>query len=59
MKELNFEFNVASDEDFENLIADIGFENNLVAIFSYFTKKNLNRFRQPHAMPLVHLKAGS
>jgi len=34
MTELNFEFSVGSDLDYENLIADIGFDNNLVAILT-------------------------
>jgi hypothetical protein len=34
MTELHFEFTVASDVDFEDLIADIGFENNLVAVLT-------------------------
>ncbi len=34
MTEINFEFSVASDVDFEDLIADIGFEDNLVALLS-------------------------
>ena len=37
MTETNFEFTVASDIDFEDLIADIGFENNLVA---YLTQED-------------------
>lgn len=37
MKEINFEFTVASDVDFEDLIADIGFENELVA---YLTQED-------------------
>ncbi len=28
MKEINFDFTIASDDEFEDLIADIGFENN-------------------------------
>jgi len=32
MTEVNFEFTVASDVDSEDLIADIGFEDNLVAL---------------------------
>lgn len=34
MTETNFEFTVASDIDFEELIADIGFENHLVAFLT-------------------------
>ena len=34
MTETNFEFTIGSDVDFEDLIADIGFENNLVAILT-------------------------
>lgn len=34
MKEINFEFTIASDVDFDDLIADIGFENNLVALLT-------------------------
>lgn len=34
MSEIKFEFTVASDVDFEDLIADIGFENNLVALLT-------------------------
>lgn len=34
MKEINFEFSVGSDLDFEDLIADIGFENKLVALLT-------------------------
>lgn len=34
MKENKFEFNVRSDTDYNELIADIGFENNLVAILT-------------------------
>lgn len=34
MKETNFEYSVASDTDYEDLIADIGFENNLVALLT-------------------------
>jgi len=34
MTEINFEFTIGSDVDFENLIADIGFENNLVALLT-------------------------
>jgi hypothetical protein len=34
MDEINFEFTAGSDTDFENLIADIGFENNLVALLT-------------------------
>ena len=34
MKEFNFEFTIASDVDFEDLIADIGFETTLVAILT-------------------------
>ncbi len=34
MKEINFEFSVGSDLDFEDLIADIGFEGNLVALLT-------------------------
>lgn len=34
MTEVNFEYNVASDVDFEELIADIGFNDQLVAILT-------------------------
>lgn len=34
MTEINFKFNVSSDLDFDDLIADIGFENNLVALLT-------------------------
>jgi hypothetical protein len=34
MTEINFEFTVGSDIDFEDLVADIGFENNLVALLT-------------------------
>lgn len=34
MKEINFEFTIASDVDFEDLIADIGFGDNLVALLT-------------------------
>jgi hypothetical protein len=34
MTETNFEFNIASDVDFEDLIADIGFEDSLVALLT-------------------------
>lgn len=34
MKETNFEFSVASDVDFEDLIADIGFDTQLVALLT-------------------------
>lgn len=34
MKEIEFEFSVGSDLDFEDLIADIGFDNKLVAILT-------------------------
>ncbi|MBS0655626.1 MAG: hypothetical protein JSR46_07610 [Verrucomicrobia bacterium] len=34
MTEINFEFSVGSDVDFEDLVADIGFENNLVALLT-------------------------
>lgn len=34
MTEKNFEYSVASDTDFEDLIADIGFEDNLVALLT-------------------------
>lgn len=34
MKENNFEYSIASDIDFEDLIADIRFENNLVALLT-------------------------
>lgn len=34
MVETNFEFSIASDLDFEDLIADIGFDNNLVALLT-------------------------
>jgi hypothetical protein len=34
MKEINFEFTVGSDTDYEELIADIGYENNLVALLT-------------------------
>jgi phage pi2 protein 07 len=34
MKKTNFEYSIASDVDYEDLIADIGFNNNLVAILS-------------------------
>lgn len=34
MKNINFEFSVGSDVDFEDLVADIGYENNLVALLS-------------------------
>lgn len=34
MREVNFEFNVGSDVDFDDLIADIGFDDKLVAILT-------------------------
>jgi hypothetical protein len=34
MKEINFEFSVASDVDYENLIVDIGFDNKLIALLT-------------------------
>jgi phage pi2 protein 07 len=34
MKEINFEFTVGSDIDYEDLIADIGFDNKLVALLT-------------------------
>ena len=34
MIETNFEFSIGSDVDFEDLVADIGFENNLVAMLT-------------------------
>ncbi len=34
MKEVNFEFSVGSDVDYDNLVADIGFENKLVALLT-------------------------
>ena len=34
MTEINFEYTVGSDVDFEDLIADIGFEENLVALLT-------------------------
>ena len=34
MSEINFEYSVSSDVDFEDLIADIGFDGKLVAILS-------------------------
>jgi hypothetical protein len=34
MTELNFEFTVTSDVDFEDLIADIGFDNHLVVVLT-------------------------
>ena len=34
MSEINFEFSVGSDVDYNNLIADIGFGNNLVALLT-------------------------
>lgn len=34
MTEINFEFSVGSDVDFEDLVADIGFDNNLVALLT-------------------------
>lgn len=37
MKEINFEFSISSDVDFEDLIADIGFEDNLVALLTQET----------------------
>ncbi len=34
MKEVKLEFNVARDVDFEDLIADIGFKDQLVAVLT-------------------------
>lgn len=34
MKEIPFEFNIASDIDYEDLIADIGFGNKCVALLT-------------------------
>ena len=34
MKEINFKFSVGSDVDYENLVADIGFDNKLVALLT-------------------------
>lgn len=34
MKEINFEYSIASDVDFEDLIADIGFGTQLVALLT-------------------------
>lgn len=34
MSETNFEFTVGSDVDYEDLVADIGFETNLVALLT-------------------------
>ncbi len=34
MKEINFEYSVGSDLDYEDLIADIGFDNQLVALLT-------------------------
>lgn len=34
MKEINFEYTVSSDVDFEDLVADIGFDTNLVALLT-------------------------
>lgn len=34
MTETNFKFSIGSDLDYENLIADIGFNNNLVALLT-------------------------
>lgn len=34
MKEINFEFSVGSDSNFDNLVADIGFETQLVALLT-------------------------
>ena len=34
MTEINFEFTVGSDVDYEDLIADIGFEGNLVMLLT-------------------------
>lgn len=34
MSEINFEYTVGSDVDFEELIADIGFDTNLVALLT-------------------------
>ena len=34
MKEVNFEFTIGSDVDYEDLIADIGFDNQLVALLT-------------------------
>jgi|GEM_PF-5891953 len=51
-KETDFEFSVVSDPEYEDLVADIGFENQLVAAYSRrrfqkFTYQNLpsKRFR--------------
>jgi len=45
MKEINFEYNVASDIDFEDLIADIGFETKLVALLTQEEGFNNMRIR--------------
>ena len=34
MNEINFEFTVGSDVDYEELIADVGYENNLVVLLT-------------------------
>ena len=34
MKEVNFEYSIGSDLDYEDLIVDIGFDNQLVALLT-------------------------
>lgn len=34
MKEKQFKYTISSDDEFEDLIADIGFENNLIALLT-------------------------
>jgi hypothetical protein len=34
MKEVNFEYSIGSDVDYEDLVVDIGFDNQLVALLT-------------------------
>ena len=34
MKEIKFDFSIGSDVDYKNLVADIGFDNNLVVLLT-------------------------